>query len=286
MSVEPEGRDAPPPERWRKKPVVIDAVQITQALAKRITDADEKPPFGTQFLRSDRAANGHFTRFELGVETLEGWMRGGLDDWVIRGVKGESYFCKPDIFAATYEPAGGSSQAGSAPAFTDEDFKAMAGAAILRDTDESGTPPLPWQRLKKVYERLRGAGSAGSPAQEVRVRALEIAQRVDDELVSATPATNARDMALTELLEGVSDTLRTLAGDPYDQRGAASPSSPGRINGEVEALRDVVRAVDVELYGKDTAANVHSDEYAAKLFKRGVRASGEGREPAVPTDGD
>jgi hypothetical protein len=38
------------------------------------------------------------------VHTLEGdhtWTEG---DWLIRGVKGEFYFCKPDIFAATYEP--------------------------------------------------------------------------------------------------------------------------------------------------------------------------------------
>jgi hypothetical protein len=32
-------------------------------------------------------------------------MRANLNDWVIRGVKGELYPCKPDIFAATYEPA-------------------------------------------------------------------------------------------------------------------------------------------------------------------------------------
>ena len=39
------------------------------------------------------------------VHTLEGIMCGGVGDWIIRGVKGEFYPCKPDIFAATYEPA-------------------------------------------------------------------------------------------------------------------------------------------------------------------------------------
>lgn len=38
-------------------------------------------------------------------ETLEGTMRVSLGDWIIRGVQGEFYPCKPDIFEATYEPA-------------------------------------------------------------------------------------------------------------------------------------------------------------------------------------
>ena len=41
------------------------------------------------------------------IETLEGVMCATPGDWIIRGVKGELYPCKPDIFAATYEPAGG-----------------------------------------------------------------------------------------------------------------------------------------------------------------------------------
>jgi hypothetical protein len=41
----------------------------------------------------------------LSIETLEGTMEADIGDWIIRGVKGELYPCKPDIFAATYEPA-------------------------------------------------------------------------------------------------------------------------------------------------------------------------------------
>lgn len=37
------------------------------------------------------------------IKTLEGDMRADLGDWIIRGVKGEFYPCKPDIFEATYE---------------------------------------------------------------------------------------------------------------------------------------------------------------------------------------
>lgn len=39
------------------------------------------------------------------IDTLEGQMRGDHGDWLIQGVAGEFYPCKPDIFEATYEPA-------------------------------------------------------------------------------------------------------------------------------------------------------------------------------------
>ena len=38
------------------------------------------------------------------IRTLEGTMRADMGDWIITGVNGERYPCKPDIFAATYEP--------------------------------------------------------------------------------------------------------------------------------------------------------------------------------------
>jgi hypothetical protein len=44
---------------------------------------------------------------QLEIVTLEGIMRVGWDDYIIRGVKGELYACKPDIFAATYEEVSG-----------------------------------------------------------------------------------------------------------------------------------------------------------------------------------
>jgi hypothetical protein len=38
------------------------------------------------------------------ISSLEGWMRAEIGDWIIRGVEGEFYPCKPSVFAATYEP--------------------------------------------------------------------------------------------------------------------------------------------------------------------------------------
>lgn len=42
---------------------------------------------------------------DLAIQTLEGQMVARPGDWIIKGVKGEIYPCKPDIFEATYEPA-------------------------------------------------------------------------------------------------------------------------------------------------------------------------------------
>jgi hypothetical protein len=42
---------------------------------------------------------------DIYIPTLEGTMLATVGDWIIRGVKGEFYPCKPDIFALTYEPA-------------------------------------------------------------------------------------------------------------------------------------------------------------------------------------
>jgi len=81
--------------KYRKKPIVIDAVQVTDATF----DAPHPNPehiVGVVYDPVNRCAF---------IETLEGKMRADMGDWIIRGVKGELYTCKPDIFAATYEPA-------------------------------------------------------------------------------------------------------------------------------------------------------------------------------------
>lgn len=57
--------------KFRKKPVIIEAIQLTRRIE---------------------------------IETLEGTMVGEIGDWLITGVQGEQYPCKPDIFEETYEP--------------------------------------------------------------------------------------------------------------------------------------------------------------------------------------
>ena len=78
---------------FRKKPVVIQAVQITQATFDDPHPNPEHIP-GVIYDPARRFAT---------IETLEGKMTAQVGDWIIRGVKGELYPCKPDIFEATYE---------------------------------------------------------------------------------------------------------------------------------------------------------------------------------------
>ena len=78
--------------RWRKKPVVIEAFRY------RI---DDRPEWFC-----DKVTTGEIMTYEThcDIHTREGVMRGEVGDCIIRGVKGEIYPCKPDIFDATYEP--------------------------------------------------------------------------------------------------------------------------------------------------------------------------------------
>ena len=101
--------------KFRKKPVVIEAVQLTWANWKQICDfvptpwfvrgvwLDEngKPlPEGETRMNADDNSN-----LGLIMKTLESeeFLATG-NDWIIKGVNGEFYPCKPDIFAKTYEP--------------------------------------------------------------------------------------------------------------------------------------------------------------------------------------
>lgn len=100
------------PKKYRKKPVVIEAMQFTEEQAievyswiedktlgsfepMAVLDGDAPaPPSGVSIDPSDG---------QLLIATLEGVMKARLGDYVIRGVQGEFYPCKPDIFEATYD---------------------------------------------------------------------------------------------------------------------------------------------------------------------------------------
>ena len=82
------------PTYWRKKPVVIEAMQTGLETAHDVL----------LWIRSQGGkANFGATPGSLEIYTLEGDMLADPEDWIIRGVQGEFYPCKPDIFEATYE---------------------------------------------------------------------------------------------------------------------------------------------------------------------------------------
>lgn len=86
--------------RYRKKPVVIDAVQY-----KGGRSATDVLLWMSRFEKGNSDWIGVCREGRFFIRTLEGEMEAMPGDWIIRGVKGEFYPCKPDIFAATYEPA-------------------------------------------------------------------------------------------------------------------------------------------------------------------------------------
>lgn len=83
--------------RYRKKPVEIEAFQV-----KADFGAPKPRWFTDAIMRGDVWGQGGGNPYWT-IKTLEGEMRAKLGDYIIQGVKGEIYPCKPDIFEATYE---------------------------------------------------------------------------------------------------------------------------------------------------------------------------------------
>lgn len=87
--------------KFRKKPVVIEAFRLGH---------DDMPDwFNNARMNNCVTTHNEDGRWRGGpdfaiIKTLEGEMRADYGDWIIRGVKGELYPCKTDIFAQTYEP--------------------------------------------------------------------------------------------------------------------------------------------------------------------------------------
>lgn len=57
-----------------------------------------------RFVKKPVVVEAYQTAEELFIETLEGTMRAAPGDWIITGIRGEQYPCKPDVFEATYDP--------------------------------------------------------------------------------------------------------------------------------------------------------------------------------------
>ena len=77
--------------KYRKKPVIIEAIQWN---GKNWSEIDN---FMGRFFENKRTT--------LVIHTLEGDMEASINDYIIKGVNGEFYPCKPDIFDKTYERA-------------------------------------------------------------------------------------------------------------------------------------------------------------------------------------
>lgn len=77
--------------KFRKKPVVIEVIPTYNTKIQDILDFCEGKAWINKYDQ------------EMYIDTLEGQMKVGRGDWIIKGVQGEIYPCKPDIFEQTYE---------------------------------------------------------------------------------------------------------------------------------------------------------------------------------------
>ena len=84
--------------RFRKKPVEVEAWEFTREALKS-TDSWVRLYVNEIHLISQYAGEVLY----IEIDTLEGTMRANLGDYIIKGIQGEFYPCKPDIFKETYE---------------------------------------------------------------------------------------------------------------------------------------------------------------------------------------
>lgn len=83
-------------KKFRKKPVIIEA---TQLIDNNFRSLDDIPFSICKNWKTGIDEQGFF----VSIPTLEGEMKARNNDWIIKGIQGEFYPCKPDIFYATYE---------------------------------------------------------------------------------------------------------------------------------------------------------------------------------------
>lgn len=92
--------------KYRKKPVVIDAIQWTainrEGIYEFLGGATET---GLEARGENFYTDYHKVKGGLIIKTLEGEHAASINDYIIKGVQGEFYPCKPDIFELTYEIA-------------------------------------------------------------------------------------------------------------------------------------------------------------------------------------
>ena len=89
-----KGAPAMSERRFRKRPVIIEAMRVGERTLESVANWCGGSVKGVRLPPDMRV---------IDIQTLEGEMRANVGDWIIRGIKGEFYPCNPDIFDATYE---------------------------------------------------------------------------------------------------------------------------------------------------------------------------------------
>lgn len=184
--------------KYRKKPVVIDAVQWTGKNLREVVSFMGHNNFNreTFSLRESDEWEKYVAIVEregFKISTLEGEMLANISDWIIKGVNGEFYPCKPDIFEKTYEDAATAPtpQEGNIPgwvwgstkpiyAFNENDLHGMITDFLndyLKDNGYSGGSESDSDRMMDELNKRKNAALSilenGTPPQEGRQEARE-----------------------------------------------------------------------------------------------------------------
>ena len=88
--------------KYRKKPVIIEAYQVTKYGLNYIYWDLNAPEWLLNAINDEIVTQETFQK-EIFIKTLEGNMKVNENDYIVRGISGELYPCKPDIFEKTYE---------------------------------------------------------------------------------------------------------------------------------------------------------------------------------------
>lgn len=218
------------PERFTKEPVTVEAVQFTEALRDAIVLDGAPCPDGvkrgaTTWHQKDRK----IWRADFFIDTLEGRMNVEIGDWIIKGVKGEFYPCKPDIFEMTYDRA------------------ALQSAQPAEVSDEAG---------KAFYELSCDAWgirpSWGALNQDERDRQRQAANRFLALRPQAVPMADAGSPGLKRHAIEASDRLARYAAAPFfpetAKRGVVRQTTPEWWDGLAELIEEaqplIARAQD------------------------------------------
>lgn len=138
--------------KFRKKPVVIEAYRLPSA-------GEDVPHSFYEWVDEVGFSQWESDRDEgLLIKTLEGVMRADPGDWIIKGVAGEFYPCKPDIFAATYEPV--SDDAPAAPQAEPLDDDEISKLAWQQNLWTDGMIEFSFLSFARAVEQAHGIGGS------------------------------------------------------------------------------------------------------------------------------
>jgi hypothetical protein len=215
--------------KYRKRPVVIEAMRFAGTPQQML---DIAAWCGGRAHSETKPSDRTDIRYWLDIPTLEGVMTASPGDWIIRGVRGEFYPCKPDIFVATYEPA---ALPAAAPDEREGDGRAVRD--VLAECDRQVA-----KGYTAEHDDAHGAVGLAGYAHRYLNRAIDHGNRSD--LVAATAlgikAIEAVDRTLSfEGTDGIAAAVeRSSFGTPDAQAARATV-------GDETAVRIVARSHDL-----------------------------------------